>query len=150
METKTLVNNKKAYHDYFVEDTYEAGIELVGSEVKSIRLGNANLKDSFCIIKNGELFVVGMHVSPYTKGSYYNPDAKRQRRLLMHKVEIRKLAQKVGEKGYTLVLTKLYLRGGLVKAEVALCKGKEGQDKRQALKEKQQKREIDRALKEVR
>ncbi len=150
MADRVLIGNKKAYHDFFVEDTYEAGIELKGSEVKSLRLGNANLKDNFCLIRNGEIFVVGMHISPYIKGSYYNPEAKRQRRLLMHKVEIRKLKQKVEEKGYTLVVTKLYMRGGLVKAEVALCKGKEGQDKRQTLKEKQQKRDIERALKEIR
>ncbi len=150
MADKVLIGNKKAYHDFFVEDTYEAGIELKGSEVKSLRLGNANLKDNFCLIRNGEIYTIGMHISPYVKGSYYNPEAKRQRRLLMHKVEIRKLKQKVEEKGYTLVVTKLYLRGGLVKAEVALCKGKEGQDKRQTLKEKQQKRDIERALKEIR
>ncbi len=150
MNVKIIANNKKAYHDYFVESTYETGIELVGSEVKSIRLGNINLKDNFCYIRDGELFVVGMHVSPYNKGSYYNPEAKRNRRLLMHKAEIRKLRQKVDEKGYTLTLTKIYLKGGLIKAEIALCKGKEGHDKRDALKEKDQKREIERYLKENR
>lgn len=150
MNVKIVANNKKAYHDYFVEDTFETGIELMGSEVKSIRMGNVNLKDNFCYVKDGELYVVGMHVSPYTKGSFYNPDAKRNRRLLMHKSEIRKLRQKVEEKGYTLALTKLYLKGGLIKTEIALCRGKEGHDKRDALKEKEQKREIQRYLKEVR
>ena len=148
MEGKILANNRKAYHDFFVEATYEAGIVLEGSEVKSIRLGNANLRDSFCIIKNGRLSLIGMHVSPYKMGSYYNPDPKRTRELLMRKDEIRKLAAKVNEKGYTLVATKLYLKLALVKVELALCKGKEGKDKRQSIKERDMKREAERAIKE--
>lgn len=147
---KIITTNKKAYHDYFIEDTFEAGIELKGSEVKSIRLGNVNLKDSYAVIKDGEVFLMGAHVSPYEKGSHYNPEAKRSRRLLMHKAEIRKLNQKVKEKGYTLVVTKLYFKDALVKAEIGLARGKEGHDKRAVLKEREQKRTIERALKEIR
>lgn len=147
---KLVTTNKKAYHDYFIEETFEAGVELKGSEVKSIRLGNVNLKDSYAVIKNGEVFLMGAHVSPYEKGSHYNPEAKRSRRLLMHKSEIRKLNQKVKEKGYTLVVTKLYFKDALVKVEVGLAKGKEGHDKRAVLKEREQKRDIERALKEIR
>ena len=146
---KVIATNKNAYHDYFIEDTYEAGIELKGSEVKSIRLGNINLKDSYAIIKNGEVMLQGVHISPYEKGSHFNPDAKRTRRLLLHKKEILKLKQKVQEKGFTLVVTKVYLKGSLVNAELGIAKGKEGQDKRQVLKEKEQKRQIERALKEI-
>lgn len=147
---KLVTTNKKAYHDYFIEETFEAGVELKGSEVKSIRLGNVNLKDSYAVIKNGEVFLMGSHVSPYEKGSHYNPEAKRSRRLLMHKSEIRKLNQKVKEKGYTLVVTKLYFKDALVKVELGLAKGKEGHDKRAVLKEREQKRDIERALKEIR
>lgn len=147
---KIITTNKKAYHDYFIEDTFEAGVELKGSEVKSIRLGNVNLKDSYAVIKDGEVFLMGAHVSPYEKGSHYNPEAKRSRRLLMHKAEIRKLNQKVKEKGYTLVVTKLYFKDALVKVELGLAKGKEGHDKRAVLKEREQKRDIERALKEIR
>lgn len=147
---KIITTNKKAYHDYFIEDTFEAGVELKGSEVKSIRLGNVNLKDSYAVIKDGEVLLMGAHVSPYEKGSHYNPEAKRSRRLLMHKAEIRKLNQKVKEKGYTLVVTKLYFKDALVKAEIGLARGKEGHDKRAVLKEREQKRTIERALKEIR
>ncbi|MBQ4072479.1 MAG: SsrA-binding protein SmpB [Clostridia bacterium] len=146
---KVIATNKKAYHDYFIEDTFEAGIQLAGSEVKSIRGGNINLKDSYAIVKNGEIFLAGCHISPYEKGSHFNPDAKRMRRLLLHKKEILKLKQKVAEKGYTLVVTKVYFKESLVKAELGLAKGKEGHDKRQVLKEKEQKRQIERALKEI-
>ncbi len=147
---KIVTTNKKAYHDYFIEETYEAGIELKGSEVKSIRLGNVNLKDSYAVIKDGEVLLMGAHVSPYEKGSHYNPEAKRTRRLLMHKAEIRRLNQKVKEKGYTLVVTKLYFKDALVKAEIGLAKGKEGHDKRAVLKEREQKRIVERAMKEIR
>ncbi len=147
---KIITTNKKAYHDYFIEETYEAGIELKGSEVKSIRLGNVNLKDSYAVIKDGEVLLMGAHVSPYEKGSHYNPEAKRTRRLLMHKSEIRRLDQKVKEKGYTLVVTKLYFNDALVKAEIGLAKGKEGHDKRAVLKEREQKRIVERAMKEIR
>lgn len=147
---KIIATNKKAYHDYFIEDTYEAGIQLVGSEVKSIRLGNVNLKDSFALIKNNEVFLYNAHISPYEKGSYYNPEPKRTRKLLLHKLEIDKLRSKVERKGYTLVVTKLYFKQSLVKVELALAKGKELHDKRQTLKEKQLNREAERALRDYR
>lgn len=118
MDIKIVASNKKAYHDYFIDSTYETGIVLVGSEVKSIRLGGVNLKDSFCIIKNGEIFILNMHVSPYEKGSYFNEDPRRTRKLLMKRAEIDKLLGKVSAKGYTLVPTKIYFKGGLVKVEV--------------------------------
>lgn len=145
---KVISTNKKAYHDYFIEATYEAGISLAGSEVKSLRLGNVNLKDSYAIIKNGEVFLMGAHISPYDKGSYFNPEPRRTRRLLLHKQEIVKLRSKVNEKGYTLVVTKIYFKDALVKVELGLAKGKEGHDKRDALKEREQKRMIERVLKE--
>lgn len=145
-ETKIIATNKKAYHDFFIEDTYEAGIQLAGSEVKSLRNGGLNLKDSFAIIKNGEVFLVGAHISPYKMGGYFNPDPRRDRRLLLHKKEIAKLRGKVEQKGYALVVTKAYFKQSLVKVELALAKGKEAHDKRQALKEKQQERDIRRAL----
>ncbi len=146
--TVTIVRNKKAYHDYFIENTFEAGVALQGSEVKSVRLGNVNLKDSYAVIKNGEVFLVGAHISPYDKGSHFNPDPKRMRRLLLHKSEILKLKQKVQEKGYTLVVTRLYFKDALVKAELALARGKEGQDKRRQIKEREEKRNIQRIIKE--
>ena len=143
---KILANNKKAYHDYFIEETYEAGIELVGSEVKSIRKGAVNLKDSYAAVKDGELYLYNAHISPYEKGSFFNPDPRRRRRLLMHKKEITRLKSKTEQKGYTLVVTRLYFKDSLVKAEVALAKGKELYDKRKTLKEKQIKRDVARAL----
>ena len=146
---KVVANNKKAFHDYFIETVYEAGIELKGSEVKSIRLGNVNLKDSYATIKDGEIFLVGAHISPYKMGSHLNPDPRRMRRLLLNRYEINKIRGKVYEKGYTLVVTKLYFKEALVKAELALAKGKEGRDKRRDLTEKQQKRDVERALKEI-
>ncbi|HIU99591.1 MAG TPA: SsrA-binding protein SmpB [Candidatus Stercoripulliclostridium merdipullorum] len=146
---KVVANNKKAFHDYFIETVYEAGIELKGSEVKSIRLGNVNLKDSYATIKDGEIFLVGAHISPYKMGSHFNPDPRRMRRLLLNRYEINKIRGKVYEKGYTLVVTKLYFKEALVKAELALAKGKEGRDKRRDLTEKQQKRDVERALKEI-
>lgn len=146
MSEKTVATNKKAYHDYFIEETYEAGIELVGSEVKSIRKGAVNLKDSYAAVKDGELYLYNAHVSPYEKGSFFNPDPRRRRRLLMHKKEITRLKSKTEQKGYTLVVTRLYFKDSLVKAEVALAKGKELYDKRKTLKEKQIKRDVARAL----
>ena len=146
MSEKTVATNKKAYHDYFIEETYEAGIELVGSEVKSIRKGAVNLKDSYAAVKDGELYLYNAHISPYEKGSFFNPDPRRRRRLLMHKKEITRLKSKTEQKGYTLVVTKLYFKDSLVKAEVALAKGKELYDKRKTLKEKQIKRDVARAL----
>lgn len=145
---KTIATNKKAYHDFFIEDSYEAGIELYGAEVKSIRLGNVNLKDSYAIIKNGEILLLNAHISPYKMATQYKPDPDRTRRLLLHKHEISKLKVKVMQKGYTLIVTKLYFKDGLVKAELGVAKGKEGQDKRQALQEKDAKREIERVIKE--
>lgn len=141
-----VATNKKAFHDYFIEETYEAGIELLGSEVKSIRLGNVNLKDSFALIRGNEVFLNNVHISPYSKGSYYNPEPKRSRRLLLHRGEINKLRGKIEKKGYTLVVTRMYFVNSLVKVELALAKGKELHDKRQALKEKQVNREIQREM----
>ncbi len=145
---KIVANNKKAFFDYFVEDKYEAGIQLVGCEVKSIRLGNVNLKDSFCVIKDNELWLMNTHIKPYEKGSYYNVDSKRVRKLLVHKQELNKMRGYVQQKGYTLVPTQMYLKNGLVKVEVGLCKGKELHDKRKVEQEKQQKRNIERTIKE--
>lgn len=145
---KLIATNKQAYHEYFVEDTYEAGIVLVGCEVKSIRLGNINLKDSFAIIKNGEVFMLNVHISPYKMGSYNNVDSKRTRKLLLNKAEIRKLRAKTEQKGYTLVPLKVYFKDALVKVELGLCKGKELHDKRQAIKEKENQRNVQRIMKE--
>lgn len=145
---KVVATNKKAYHDYYIESTLEAGIALQGSEVKSVRLGNVNLKDSYAVVKNGEILLVGAHIAPYEKGSYFNPDAKRMRRLILHKKEILKLKQKVAEKGYTLVVTKMYFKDALVKVELGLAKGKEGHDKRNAIRERDEKRMAERAVKE--
>ncbi len=145
---KIVANNKKAFFDYFVEDKYEAGIQLVGCEVKSVRLGNVNLKDSFCVIKDNELWLMNTHIKPYEKGSYYNVDSKRVRKLLVHKQELNKMRGYVQQKGYTLVPTQMYLKNGLVKVEVGLCKGKELHDKRKVEQEKQQKRNIERTIKE--
>jgi SsrA-binding protein len=144
---KIVAKNSKAYHDYFVEDKYEAGIELAGTEVKSIRLGNVNLKDSYCLIKDGEMAVHGMHISPYEKGNIFNKDPRRPRRLLMHKREILRLFAKVKQDGYALVPLSIYFRGPRLKLEVGLCKGKKLYDKRDAAAAKDAKREIDRAMK---
>ena len=145
---KLIAQNKKAYHDYFVEDTYEAGIVLVGCEVKSIRLGAINLRDSFVIIKNGEVFMIGAHISPYKMGSYNNVAPRRTRKLLLNRSEINKLRGKVEQKGYTLVPLKVYFKDALVKVQIGLCKGKELHDKRQAIKEKENDRNLRRVMKE--
>ena len=145
---KQIASNRKAYHDYFVEDKYEAGIELFGTEVKSIRQGNVNLKDSFCIVKDGEMVVHGMHVSPYEKGNIFNRDPLRPRRLLMHKREILRLYAKVKQDGYALVPLSLYFKGPRIKVEVGLCRGKKLYDKRDAAAARDAKREMDRARKE--
>ena len=145
---RIVATNKKAYHDYFVEDTYEAGIVLVGSEVKSIRQGALNLRDSFVIIKNGEAFVIGMHVSPYKMGSYFNVDARRTRKLLLNRAEINKLRGKVEQKGFTLIPLKVYFKESLVKIELGLCRGKELHDKRASIKEKDNNRNLQRIIKE--
>ncbi|HHU43354.1 MAG: SsrA-binding protein SmpB [Bacillota bacterium] len=144
---KVVATNKKAYHDYFIEETYEAGIELLGSEVKSVRQGKINIRDSFAIVKGGEVFLINMHISPYEKGSHFNPEAKRQRRLLLQRREINKLRGRVEQKGYTLVPTKVYFKQALVKVEIGVARGKELYDKRRSLKEKAEKREIERAFK---
>ncbi len=144
---KIAAQNRKARHDYFVEDKYEAGIELAGTEVKSIRAGTLNLKDSYCTVKDGELFVHGMHISPYEKGNIFNKDPVRPRRLLMHKREIRKLHALVKQDGYTLVPLSVYFKDSRVKVEVGLCKGKKNYDKRDTAAQRDAKREIDRAMK---
>ena len=145
---RIVATNKKAYHDYFVEDTYEAGIVLVGSEVKSIRQGALNLRDSFVIIKSGEAWVTGMHVSPYKMGSYFNVDARRTRKLLLNRAEINKLRGKVEQKGFTLIPLKVYFKESLVKIELGLCRGKELHDKRASIKEKENNRNLQRIIKE--
>ena len=145
---KVIAQNKKAHHDYFIEETYECGIELVGTEVKSMRQGGVNLKDSYANVKSGEVFVHNMHVSPYEKGNIFNRDPLRVRKLLMHKQEIRKLIGKTKETGYSLVPLKIYLKGSRIKVELALVKGKKLYDKRQAIADRDSKRNIDRKIKE--
>ena len=147
---KYIAENRKARHDYFIHETYEAGIALTGTEVKSLRQGKANLKDSFCRIEHGELLLLGMHISPYEQGNRFNHDPLRTRRLLMHKYEILKLFGKTKEKGYTLSPLNLYFKKGKVKVTVALVSGKKLYDKRQALAEKEAKRDIERRMKERR
>ena len=148
---KIVSQNKKAYHDYFIEDTYEAGIELKGTEIKSIRKGSANLKDSYIRIKNGEAFVEGMHVAPYEQGNIFNHDPLRTRKLLLHRKQITKLEREIKEAGMTLVPTKLYFNdsSSKIKLEVAVAKGKKLYDKRQDLKAKDAKRDIEKALKDM-
>lgn len=147
---KQVASNRKAYHDYFIEDKYEAGIELAGTEVKSIRQGAVNLKDSFAIVKDGEMMLHGMHISPYEKGNIFNRDPLRVRRLLMHKKEILKLHGLVGQKGYTLVPISLYFSGSRVKIEVGLCRGKKLYDKRETDAKRQANRDIERYSKSMR
>lgn len=145
---KVLARNREAYHEYFVEEEMEAGIELCGTEVKSIRQGNLNLKDAWCGIKNGELIVNQMHISPYDHGNIFNQDSRRPRRLLMHRREIMRLLGKVKQDGYSLIPLSVYLKGSRVKVKVGLCKGKKLYDKRQAAADRDAKRQIDRAMKE--
>lgn len=147
---KSIANNKKAFHDYFVDDKYEAGIELFGTEVKSIRAGTVNLKDSWCDIKNGEIFVNGMHISPYEKGNIFNRDPLRVRRLLMHKREIMKLNAAIQQQGMTLVPLELYFVGSKVKVSVGLCRGKKLYDKRDDAAKRDMQRDIERHMKEQR
>lgn len=149
-DIKVISRNKKAYHDYIIEDTYEAGIVLQGSEVKSLRLGNCNLRDSFVFVRGNVAEIIGMHISPYSKGSYYNPDPTRNRQLLLNRKEILKLKSSVDQKGYTIVPLKLYFSKALVKLEIGLAKGKDLYDKRHSLKDKQIKRETDREIKNYR
>ena len=145
---KQIAENRKARHDYFVLETYEAGIELVGTEVKSIRSGNVNLKDSWCAIEHGELFLRDMHVSPYEKGNVFNRDPRRVRRLLMHKREILKLFGTLKTQGLTLIPLSLYFKDGRVKVQLGLCKGKQLHDKRDSMAKKDSDREIQRALRQ--
>ena len=144
---KIAAQNRKAYHDYYVEEKFEAGIELFGTEVKSIRAGTLNLKDSWCNIKDGEIFVHNMHISPYEKGNIFNREPLRVRRLLMHKREIRKLFALVKQDGYALVPLSVYFKDSRVKVEVGLCKGKKNYDKREATAKRDASREMDRAIK---
>ena len=145
---KTIAQNKKARHDYFIEETYEAGIELFGTEVKSIRQGRVNLKDSWCSIDKGEIFVNGMHISPYEQGNIFNRDPMRVRKLLMHKKEINRLYGIVKQTGYSLIPISLYFKDSRVKVQVGLCKGKKLYDKREDMAKRTAKRDIERALKE--
>lgn len=145
--TKQIAANRKAYHDYFVDDKYEAGISLVGTEVKSLRAGQVNLKDSYCTIKNGEIFANRIHISPYEQGNIFNRDPRRTRKLLMHKREILKLFSLVSQKGFTLVPLSLYFKDSKVKVEVGLCRGKKLYDKRDAEAEKQASRDSERIRK---
>lgn len=147
---KTIAQNKKARHDYFVEETYEAGIELCGTEVKSLRAGRVNLKDSWCSIVDGEIFVNGMHISPYEQGNIFNRDPMRVRRLLMHKKEILKLYGTVKQTGYSLIPISLYFKDSKFKLQVGLCKGKKLYDKRADMAERSAKRDMERAIKEQR
>ena len=144
---KIVAQNKKAYHDYFILDTYEAGIELQGTEIKSIRKGSVNLKDSFIRIRNDEAFIDNMHIAPYEQGNRFNHEPLRQRKPLLHKKEIKKLQKELKENGLTIVPTKLYFNTSKLKVEIALARGKKLYDKRQDLKEKDSKRDIEKALK---
>lgn len=145
--THVAATNRKAYHDYFIEDRYEAGIELTGTEVKSIRQGKLNLKDSFCHVKNGELFLYGMHISPYEKGNIFNRDPLRTRKLLMHKREIIKLSARIQQDGYSLIPLSVYFKNAKVKVELGLARGKKLYDKRASAAERDAKRDIDRVMK---
>ena len=145
---KLVANNKKAYHDYFIDEKYEAGIELFGTEVKSIRMGKCSVKEAFVKIDRGEVYVCGMHISPYEKGNIFNKDPLRVRRLLLHKYEIMKLNGKIAEKGYTLVPLQVYFKGSLVKVEVGLARGKKLYDKRADIAKKDQRRELEKEFKE--
>ncbi len=147
-DIKPIATNRKAYHDFFIDETWEAGLELSGTEVKSLRAGRANLKDSYAAINGEEAFIVGLHISPYKQGGINNPDPDRTRKLLLHKSEIRSLIGKTREKGYTLVPTKLYFRNHRAKIEIGLARGKKLYDKRRAMAEKEARREMERGLKE--
>ena len=145
--SRLIANNKKAYHDYFIEETYEAGIALHGTEVKSLRMGKCSIKESFVRIENEEVYIYGMHISPYEKGNIFNRDPLRVKKLLLHKSEIRKMKGKIAEKGYTLVPLKVYFNLSLVKVEIGLAKGKKLYDKRQDIAKKDQRREAERDFK---
>ena len=144
---KLIANNKKAFHDYFIEDTYEAGIALAGTEVKSLRAGKCSIKESFIRVEKGEVYIYGMHISPYEKGNIFNKDPLRQRRLLMHKREILKLFARIKQDGYSLIPLSIYFRGPRVKLELGLAKGKKLYDKRESAAKRDAKREMDRTMK---
>ena len=144
---KLIANNKKAYHDYFIEGTYETGIALHGTEVKSLRMGKCSIKESFIRVENGEVFVYGMHISPYEKGNIFNKDPLRVKKLLMHRYEINKITGKMAEKGYTLVPLKVYFKGSIVKLEIGIAKGKKLHDKRQDIAKRDQRREAEKEFK---
>ena len=146
---KLIANNKKAYHDFFIDDKYETGIELFGTEVKSIRMGKCSIKESFVRIEKGEVYIYGMHINPYEKGNIFNKDPLRVRKLLLHKTEINKLAAKIAEKGYTLVPLQVYFKGSLVKVEIGLARGKKLCDKRDDIAKKDQRREVEREFKQT-
>ena len=146
-EKKLIANNKKAYHDYFIEDTYEAGVALHGTEVKSLRMGKCSIKESFVRIEKGEVIVYGMHISPYEKGNIFNKDPLRPKKLLMHRYEINKVTGKIAEKGYTLVPLRVYFKGSLVKVEIGLARGKKLYDKRQDIAKKDMRREAEKEFK---
>ena len=147
-DSKTIADNRKARHDYFVEEVYEAGVELFGTEVKSLRAGTVNLKDSYCEIDGGEMFALGVHISPYEQGNIFNRDPLRPKKLLLHKSEINKLTGLVSREGYTLVPLSLYFKGSRVKMAVGLCKGKKLYDKRESIAKRDAERDIDRHMKE--
>ncbi|MGB9780771.1 MAG: SsrA-binding protein SmpB [Caldanaerobacter sp.] len=147
-DVRIIAQNRKAFHDYFIEETYEAGIELVGTEVKSVKQGKVNLKDSFARVENNEVILYNMHISPYEKGNIFNKDPLRPRKLLLHRHEINKLAGYVSRKGYTLIPTKVYLKKGLVKVELAVAKGKKIYDKREDIARREAKRELEKQFKE--
>lgn len=149
-DVQVVARNKKAYHDYFVLDTYEAGIELYGTEIKSIRQGRVNLKDSYCGVDDGEMFALGMHISPYEQGNIFNRDPMRRKRLLLHKKEILKLFQQSQQQGLSIVPLELYIKKGRAKLQIGLCKGKKLHDKRETAAKKDAQRDIERAMKERR
>ena len=144
---KLVANNKKAYHDYFIEEKYEAGVVLHGTEVKSMRMGKCSIKEAFIRIENGEMFAYGMHVSPYEKGNIFNKDPLRVKKLLLHKQEISRLTGQIAEKGYTLIPLQVYFKDGLAKVEIGLAKGKKLYDKRQNIAQKDQRREVEKEMK---
>ena len=144
---KLIANNKKAYHDYFIDETYEAGISLAGTEVKSVRMGKCSVKEAFIKVEKGEMYVYGMHISPYEKGNIFNKEPLRVRKLLLHRSEINKIGGKIAEKGYTMVPLKVYLKGSLVKVEIGLARGKKLYDKRQDIAKKDQRREAEKEFK---
>ena len=145
-QIKTVATNRKAHHDYFVEETYEAGIALTGTEIKSVRAGRVNLRDSFAMVRDGDLWLMNAHIAPYEQGTYANHEPRRPRRLLMHRREINRIASELQEKGFTLVPLRLYLKNNRAKVELGLARGKKQYDKRATLRKKETQREIDRAV----